>query len=63
MTNEPFGRQPLPTIITITGGADIDRQQMAILLHRYLMNQIDLVERSGRPNEQIIRCYPRAVND
>lgn len=63
MTDEPFERQPKPTIVTITGGDDIDRQQMASIIHRYLVNQIDLVETSGRPNEQIIRCYPRAVND
>lgn len=63
MSDEPFGRQPLPTIVTITGGDDIDRQQMAADLYRYLNGRIDLVERSGRPNEQIIRCYPRAVND
>lgn len=58
-----FPRQPKPTVVTITGGDDIDRQQMAILLHRFLTNQIDLVERSGSPNAQTIRCYPRAVND
>lgn len=63
MTDEPFGRQPKPTVITVTGGDDIDRQNMAIMLHRYLMNQIDLVERSGSPLAQTIRCYPRAVND
>jgi hypothetical protein len=60
---KPFGRQAKPTIITITGGDDIDRQQMAADLHRYLTGRIDLVERSGNPNAQIIRCYPRAVND
>lgn len=64
MTNEEmFGRQPKPTVVTITGGDDIDRQQMAATIHRYLSNQIDIVERSSRANEQIIRCYPRAVND
>ena len=63
MTNEPFGRQPKPTIVTITGGDDIDRQQMASDLYRYLNGRIDLVEQSGQPNAQIIRCYPRAVND
>lgn len=63
MNDEPFGRQPKPTTITITGGDDVDRQQMSFTLYRYLVNQIDLVERSGSPMAQIIRCYPRAVND
>ncbi len=58
-----FPRQPLPTVITITGGESIDRATMAQLLHRYLNGQIDLVERSARPDSEIIRCYPRAVND
>lgn len=63
MTNEPFGRQPLPTIITITGGEDIDRKEMSSMLFRYLNGHIDLVETSGNRLEEYIRCYPRAVND
>ena len=63
MTDEPFGRQPKPTIVTITSGDFIDRHQMATRLYRHLVNQIDLVERSSSEDSEIIRCYPRAVND
>ena len=63
MTNEPFGRQPLATIVTITGGEDIDRGEMARIISQFLSGRIDLVKRSHRPLEEIIRCYPRAVND
>ena len=61
--DEPFGRQPLPTVITITGGKDIDRAEMARMLWLYLSTRIDTVERSHRLFEEVIRCYPRAVND
>ncbi len=58
-----FRRQPLPTVVTITGGEQVDREEMSRLLFRYLNGQIDLVERSGTEDAQVIRCYPRAVND
>ena len=58
-----FPRQPQPTIITVTGGDDIDRNEMAALLQRFLNARIDIVERSHRADSEIIRCYPRAVNE
>ena len=63
MTESPFRRQPKPTIITITGGDQEDRCDMARLIARYLDGRIDTVETSGREDAQIIRCYPGAVND
>jgi hypothetical protein len=63
MTDDsPFGRQSLPTVITITGGEAQDRYEMADTIARYLRGRID-IETSSIPESQIIRCYPRAVND
>jgi len=61
--DEPFGRQSLPTVITITGGEAQDRYEMADIVGRYLRGRVDTVETSGTPESQIIRCYPRANND
>ncbi len=63
MNDEPFGRQPQPFIVTITGGEAIDRDTAAHNIAAFLDRYIDIVERSHRVNEEIIRCYPRAVND
>jgi len=63
MTDEPFGRQPLSTTITITGGEAIDRDDMRQMLWRYLNNRIDLLTGIHRPDREIIICHPRAVND
>lgn len=62
-TESPFGRQSLPTVITITGGESQDRYEMADIVGRYLRGRIDIVETSRTPESQIIRCYPRANND
>lgn len=63
MTEMNFRRQDKPTMITITGGDPIDRQETSRLLYRYLVNQIDLVERHSTPEAEVINLYPRAVND
>lgn len=63
MTDAPFGRQPKPTTITIEGGDNIDRYDMALSISQFLRGRIDIVERSLEGNREIIRCYPRAVND
>ena len=63
MTNEPFGRQPKPVTILIIDGDHIDRCDMQNMLYKYLRNRIDMIEQSGRPEMQILRCYSRAVND
>jgi hypothetical protein len=63
MTDEPFGRQPKPVSITITGGDPIDRSQMSAMLSRWLVHRIDLIQNYTTPEGEIINCYPGAVND
>ncbi len=59
MTNEPFGRQPLPVTVTIEGD-EIDIAYWLTRLKRAAESQGEATVFSP-PNK--FKIYPRAVND
>jgi hypothetical protein len=59
MTNEPFGRQPKPVIVTIMGERE-DVQYWMCELTRLASFKGDNIELR---HENIFTIYPRAVND
>ena len=61
--NEPFGRQPLPVTITITGGESVDRYDMFTKLQRTFLNKSGNLDFSITGSQIELRYYPNAVND
>lgn len=59
MSNEPFGRQPMPVTITITGD-DLDVRYWCDVLRRRSEFKGDSTQELGHG---VFKIYPRAVND
>lgn len=59
----PFGRQGKPTVITITGGERIDRDEMFHKLNRWFLHESGSVDFSIEADSVTLRYYPNAVNN
>jgi hypothetical protein len=60
---DPFGRQPLPVTVTLTGD-DVDVQVWISRLHRYAdMSGPDVSGVTSVEGAASFTIYPRAVND
>ena len=57
--NEPFGRQPKPVLVTVSGDDQIDVDEAIRKFIRVAESAGALAERRGNQ----FKIYPRAVND
>lgn len=56
--DEPFGRQPMPVTVTVTGDP-VDAVYYKTILQRYVMRVEDVMSLDSTS----FRIFPRAVND
>lgn len=63
MTDEPFGRQPKPVDVTITGGDRVDREMWRNRISGFLRHQPCAILFGSSEQEEIIAISPDAIND
>jgi hypothetical protein len=63
MSNEPFGRQGKPVVISITEGEPVDRYDMFTKIQRWMLHDSGDLDFEYTKDAIKLHYFPRAVND